>query len=241
MAIVLAVALWLVGIVAASPHAASHLLSPTFIENWNSGCYKPVDFLPAGPTREQAIAPSASAHGVSNPSLIRGASMEALPTTVELNTLLSMNSSHTRLYLHWKYMQPALPAIEPNLSVALLRARPDLVYQWAATVPNWSLLDAAVARVHSAQVTIIGEVGEGTIEALPALPAALYPKSTPADPSILGTELYLAYIYRCGDRVCLAHPQLCARHCSPLRYQHQHVAGCLLSRSAIITTSHATD
>ena len=101
-----------------------------------------------------------------------------------------MNTSHSRLYLHWSFIQPTIEQLEPNLTVASLRADPSLVYEWAATVPNWSVHDQAVAALVIANITPIGEVGEGTIGGLP-----LYNGKT-ADPSIIGADLYLAYMYR---------------------------------------------
>jgi hypothetical protein len=152
------------------------------------------------------LAAAAACRAALPADFIRGASTRADPREAAL--LKQMGASHARVYALWAYgscaifagaslvahpraraAQPTISALEPNLTVAALRADPQLVYVWAATL-DWAQNDERVQQVLDVGLTPIVEVFEGTVKGLPKY------KDEPVDPVLVGETPFLAYAYR---------------------------------------------
>jgi len=103
--------------------------------------------------------------------------------------LIQSGASHARVYLLWRYVQEEVTEIDGNLTVAQLKADPSLIASWAAGL-DWSGLDGRVGLYDDSNVTLIGEVTEGTLYGMPKY------KDTVFDPNVVPEEQYLAYVYR---------------------------------------------
>lgn len=103
--------------------------------------------------------------------------------------LAAIGSTHAREYVQWSYAEPQLDSLETNLTVAWLRAHPEAIDEYSATL-SWKNCDSRVNGLVSRNITPIIEVGEGTTHCLPKY------KEDVADPNVIGRDLYLAYQYR---------------------------------------------
>jgi hypothetical protein len=102
-----------------------------------------------------------------------------------------MGGTHVRVYLHWKYIQRNLK-VDSTMSVQKVEADPSLIDTWAKSADvNWHDHDRRVGNAMQAGLTMIGEVGEGTLQGLPLIDGS----TTPADPKNIGKDIYLGYLY----------------------------------------------
>lgn len=142
----------------------------------------------------------AAAAAVDGWQFVKGASTYNQPGDVA--ALVSIGGTHARTYVQWAYVQPELKTLEPDLRVDALRANPALIDAWAATV-DWTGMDHNLQLMRSNNITLIVEVGEGTIGCLPKY------NGSRADPNIIGRDLYLAYQYRFSRAAVRRYKSVC--------------------------------
>jgi len=123
--------------------------------------------------------------------VIKGGSTLASVSTVDLDALKELGSTHARIYAHWAYIEPSISHIDYSLTVQYLQQNPGLISKWSSTV-DWSLVDSTVAAHLQRNISIIMELGEGTVQALPKLNTS----NINFDPNVVGEEVYLAHMYR---------------------------------------------
>ena len=110
-------------------------------------------------------------------------------TALSANALIQSGATHCRVYLLWRYVQQEVKPPLENITVAWLRANPAAIAAWAAA-QDWSETDRRLSLYAQSNITIIGEVTEGTVTGLPKFGESLF------DPNVVGEQIYLAYVYR---------------------------------------------
>ena len=105
------------------------------------------------------------------------------------SAIMFSGANHVRVYLLWKYIESEVHGLDTSITVANMKANPSLIKQWA-DAQDWSELDKRVALYNHKNISLIGEVNEGTTNGLPSFNGTVF------DPNVVGEDLYLGYVYR---------------------------------------------
>lgn len=113
----------------------------------------------------------------------------------EYDMLHKMGGSHVRLYMLWRYVQPHVTTLEPDLTVSGLRENPARITNWSKSV-DWNSCDRQMDMALNASLTPILQVSGGSVYGLPTFTGSGPLNGKLMDPNYIGMPLYLAYQYR---------------------------------------------
>jgi hypothetical protein len=104
-----------------------------------------------------------------------GSSWRADLNSLDLDKIISIGSTHVRLYCHFSYIIPVLDNIDTTVSVDNVKTNFDYYETELNKMANWKMMDSYISTiVNNTKLIPIIELGEGTISALPKFAPSNY-------------------------------------------------------------------